>query len=269
MEKATVDDVSLEFEITGEGEAVVFIHGALIADSFRPILAHRALAGQFRCIAYHRRGYEGSTRSQAPVSIANQADDCHALLRQLGIERAHVVGHSFGGVVALKLAMDAPQLVCSLAVLEPALVLGANGPGYRASIAHSHDRYRSGDVAGAVHEFLHARFGPVYRGYLERNLPGAFDQAVRNAGSAFEVDMPPVADFTFGEPEARTITQPVLVVLGAESDALWPRFGETHRSLLAWLPDAESYVLPRATHALQLQNPSEMAAALADFLSRH
>ena len=269
MKKIDLDGIALEYELRGEGEPVVFIHGALIADSFRPMLEDRALADRFRCITYYRRGYGESTHSSPSVSIADQAHDCLGLLHHLRLERAHVVGHSLGGVIALKLAMDAPQLVRSLAVLEPALVLGANGPGYRASIARCRDRYRAGDLEGTVDEFLCARFGPTYREYLERNLPGAFAQAVSNAGSAFEVDMPPVADFAFGEPDARTITQPVLVVLGADSDALWPRFGETHRSLLAWLPHSESYVLPHATHALQLQNPHDMAVALAGFLSRN
>jgi pimeloyl-ACP methyl ester carboxylesterase len=269
VKKVDLGGIALEYEVTGDGEPVVFIHGALIADSFRPMLEDPAFADRFRCITYHRRGYEASTPSPQPATIADQADDCRALLGALQIERAHVVGHSFGGVIALKLAMDTPQLVRSLAVLEPALVLGVNGAGYRAAMARNRDRYRGGDVEGTVDEFLRARFGPIYREYVERNLPGALEQAVRNAGNAFEVDMPPLADFGFSEREARTITQPVLVVLGAESNTLWPRFGETHRALLAWLPHAESYVLPQATHALQLQNPRDMAVALAGFLSRN
>lgn len=58
-------------------------------------------------------------------------------------------------------------------------------------------------------------------------------------------------------------------VLGGGSDALWPRFGETHRQLLAWLPHAEGYVLPGVTHFLQLENPRGMAEALAAFYSRY
>jgi pimeloyl-ACP methyl ester carboxylesterase len=58
-------------------------------------------------------------------------------------------------------------------------------------------------------------------------------------------------------------------VLGGESDALWSRFGETHRLLLAWLPHAEGVVLPGATHFMQLQDPRGMAEALAAFWARH
>jgi pimeloyl-ACP methyl ester carboxylesterase len=254
---------------TGSGDPVIFIHGALIADSFQPIVNHPALVGRYRLMTYHRRGYEGSAPPAGMATIADQAADCRALFDQLGIRRAHVVGHSFGGVIALKLALDYPAVVQTLALLEPALVLGANGPGYRNAIANNRERYRSGDVEGTVDEFLRLRFGAGYRSFLDRIVPGAFAQAVANAGVAFEVDMPSAADFPFSETEARTILQPALVVLGAESDALWPRFGETHRLLMTWLPRVESYVLPQATHALQMQNPDDLAIELDRFLASH
>jgi pimeloyl-ACP methyl ester carboxylesterase len=60
-----------------------------------------------------------------------------------------------------------------------------------------------------------------------------------------------------------------LSVLGGESDALWSRFGETHRLLLAWLPHAEGFVLPGTTHFMQLEDPRGMAEMLAAFWARH
>jgi pimeloyl-ACP methyl ester carboxylesterase len=269
MRTIAANGIDLEYASNGSGDPVLFIHGALIADSFQPILNHPALDDRYRLTAYHRRGYERSGHPAAMATIADQAADCRGLLDQLEIERAHVVGHSFGGVIALKLAMESPQAVATLALLEPALVLGANGPGYLKAIAQSRERYRSGDVEGTVDEFLCVRFGEGYRSFLDRIVPGAFAQAVANAGTAFEVDMPSAADFSFSEKEARTISQPSLVVLGADSDALWPRFGETHRLLTTWLRGAESYVLPHATHALQMQNPRDLAIALDGFLARH
>lgn len=246
----------------------MLIHGALIADAFRPLLAESSLAGRFRLIAYRRRGYGGSSRASGPVSVARQAADCRALLRHLGVARAHVVGHSFGGAIALQLALDAPEVVHSLALLEPALAVGASAASYREALARAEQRYREAGAAVVVDEFLQARW-PGYRTALEQLLPGAFAQAVADAGTAFEVELPALRDWSFGEAEARRLTQPVLSVLGAESEALWARFGETHRLLLAWLPHADGFVLPGATHFLQLQNPRGMAEALAAFYARH
>jgi pimeloyl-ACP methyl ester carboxylesterase len=269
MRTVVANGIVLECASSGNGDPVLFIHGALIAHSFEPILSHPALAGRYRLTTYHRRGYEGSAHPMAMATIADQAADCGALLEQLGIDRAHVVGHSFGGVIALNLAMHSPDVVATLTLLEPALVLGANGPSYAKAIAQARQRYRSGDIEGTVDEFLRIRFGEGYRGFLDRVVPNAFAQAVSNAGAAFEVDMPSAADFAFSETEAQTISQPTLVVLGADSDALWPRFGETHRFLMTWLRCPEPYVLPRATHALQMQNPYDLAVALDSFLARH
>jgi pimeloyl-ACP methyl ester carboxylesterase len=268
LERASLDGAELEYEVSGTGEPVVFIHGAFIAGTFRPLLAEPSLAGRYRLILYHRRGYADSSRASRPVSVARQAADCRALLRHLGVERAHVVGHSYGGDVALQLALDTPGVVHSLALLEPGLMVGASAQGYRESLARGVERYREAGAEVVVDEFLQARW-PGYRATLDRVLPGAFDQAVADAETWFEREASGQLGWRFGEAEARRISQPTLSVLGGESDALWSRFGETHRLLLAWLPHAEGFVLPGATHFMQIQDTRGMVEALAAFWARH
>jgi pimeloyl-ACP methyl ester carboxylesterase len=92
MEPADIDGITLEYEDSGTGEAVVFIHGAFIADAFRPMLGESRLANGYRLITYHRRGYGGSSRSAGPMTVESQAADCRALLRYLGMLPPHVVG---------------------------------------------------------------------------------------------------------------------------------------------------------------------------------
>jgi pimeloyl-ACP methyl ester carboxylesterase len=268
LERARTDGAELTYEVSGTGEPVVFIHGAFIADTFRPLLAEASLADRYRLILYHRRGYVRSSRGDGPADVAQQAADCRALLRHLGVEQAHIAGHSYGGCVALQLALDTPAVVGSLALLEPGLMVGASAAVYREALARGADRYREVGAAVAVEEFLQARW-PGYGTALERALPGAVAQAVADAGTWFEHELPGQLSWRFGEAEAQRITQPVLSVLGGESDALWSRFGETHRLLLAWLPRAEGFVLPGTTHLMQLQDPRGLADALADFFARH
>lgn len=268
MDRAVLDGITLEYDVSGIGEPVVFIHGALIADSFRPLLTEPSLA-HYRLITYHRRGYMGSSHSSDPVGVAAQAADCRALMLYLGVERAHIVGHSLGGCIALQFTLDNPNIVQSLALLEPALILGSTGPAYRDALVRGQQRYRQGSTETIVDDFLRARFGAGYRSPLDRVLPGAFSQAVADAGTSFELELPGWLDWSFGETEARRITQPVLAVLGSESNALWARFGETHRLLLEWLPHVQGFVLPDAAHGLQMQNPRGMADALGDFCAHH
>ena len=268
MERTRTDEAELEYEVSGRGEPAVFIHGAFIANTFRPLLAEPSLAGHYRLILYHRRGYAGSSRTSGPVSVARQVADCRALLHFLGVQRAHVVGHSYGGIVALQLALDTPGVVHSLALLEPGLMVGASAQDYRESLARGAERYREAGAAVVVDEFLQARW-PGYRATLDRVLPGAFAQAVADAETWFERELSGQLGWRFGEAEARRITQPTLSVLGGESDALWSRFGETHRLLLAWLPHAEGFVLTGTTHFMQIQDPRGMTEVLAPFWASH
>lgn len=268
MEKARIDGAELEYEVSGTGEPVVFIHGAFIADTFRPLVAEPKLSERYQLILYRRRGYAGSDRTPGPASVAREASDCRAVLGHAGVQRAHVVGHSYGGAVALQLALDSPGIVHSLSLLEPALMVGMSAQGYRDSLTQAMDRYRKAGAAVVVDEFMEAR-GPGYRATLDRVLPGAFAQAVADAATSFESEFPGLLDWHFDESEARRVSQPTLSVLGGESEALGRRFGEAHRLLLAWLPQAEGFVLPGATHFMQVQDPPALAAALATFWARH
>ena len=268
MERAVVDGIALEHEDSGAGEPVLCIHGAFIADAFRPLLLEHPLADRYRLITYHRRGYAGSSRTGAPASVADQAGDCRKLLAYLDVRRAHVVGHSFGGLIGLQLALEAPQIVHTLSLLEPGLMIGESATLYREALVRSRDRYREVGAAVAVDEFLQLRW-PAYRENLEVVLPGAFEQGIADAAAFYDADLPAGLDWRFGEAEARRVTLPVLAVVGEKSVALHPRFAETQRLLLSWLPDAEGFVLPGAAHFLQFENPRAMAEALADFYARH
>jgi pimeloyl-ACP methyl ester carboxylesterase len=255
-------DISLAYRSDGTGEPIIFIHGSLIADAFEALVANPALA-PYRRITYHRRGYGDSTRVARGATTREHAGDCAALLRALAIERAHVVGYSMGASVALQLALAAPELVASLTLLEAGLFVGDSAAGYRAAIADNARRFREAGAEPVVDEFLRPRFGDDWQAWLDPVLTA---QAVASAPYCFEHELLTAADAAPTESDLPRITQPALVVLGERSQHMWPRFRETYRVLLAALPHAEAYVLPGATHALQLQNPVDMANALASFL---
>ena len=127
MKTATVNGVKLEYEEAGSGEPIVFIHGASVAETFVPLMKEPALA-RYRRIRYHRRGYGGSEHPGRTTNFHEQAADAAALVRHLGIGAAHVVGHSYGGLTALRLALDSPSLVATLSLLEPPMLATPMGP---------------------------------------------------------------------------------------------------------------------------------------------
>lgn len=270
--RIAVNGVELEYVVSGAGEPVLLIHGAFLADAFAPLLAEPALTDRYRVISYHRRGFAGSAPAGAEASIPRQAADAGALLAHLGVERAHIVGHSYGGCVALQLALDTPEAVHSLALLEPALLAVPAAERWFAEVGGPCiARYKAGDAAGAVATFLSGVFGPAVYADLVRTVPDGIEQAVADAGTFFRADLPGIQAWRFGPEEARRVTQPVLGVLGADSDAVMvsPLFGEADALLRELLPQTEPFGLPDATHALQVINPRGTAAGLAAFFARH
>src|SRR5215208_923075 len=70
LDRATLDDVELEYTVRGTGEPVLLIHAGVFADWFVPRLEEPRLAAGYQLIHYHRLGYAGSSRPAGPVSIA-------------------------------------------------------------------------------------------------------------------------------------------------------------------------------------------------------
>ena len=269
MERAAVDGLELEYELRGSGEPVVLIHWGFCAAWAEPLMDERALADRYRLVRYHRAGFAGSDRIKGAVSMGEHAAHCALLMRELGIERAHVVGHSSSADIALQLALDFPPAVHTLALMEPARPVpptDEQAEFVREFVAPAIQRYRAGDKAGAVDTFARGVFGSNYRDPMERGLPGVLPRAVADADAFFAQELPALQQWSFTQDDASRISQPVLGVLG-ENTA--PTFPGRLRLLMSWLPNVEPFHLPDATHLLHLENPAGMAAGLAEFYARH
>src|SRR6266571_2351869 len=161
MQSTEVNGFPLEYEVVGAGEPVLLIHGSPIADAFRLLIAERALTERYRLVHYHRRGYTRTLpRSEGWATIADHAADARELLRHLGIERTHVVGYDVGGLIALQMALDAPGVVHSLALLEPVLMQVPSSESVAPGVVPAIDLYQAGDRAGAVRALIELGAGP-------------------------------------------------------------------------------------------------------------
>jgi 3-oxoadipate enol-lactonase len=267
LERIYVDNLELEYELRGAGDPVVLIHWGLSALWAEPLMEEPALAAHHRLLSYHRAGFAGSGRIEGPIAIAGHAAHCASLMRQLGIEPAHIVGHSSSAVIALQLALDFPDAVETLTLMEPARPVPPTeeqAEFVREFVAPAMRRYRDGDRAGAVDTFARGVFGPGYRGPLEEGLPGLFEQAVADADAFFTQELPALQEWTFGPEEASRVTQRTLAVLGRDTSPTFPGRVEL---LMSWLPNVELFE-PAATHLLHLQSPRELAEALSSFYAR-
>ncbi len=267
MQLAEINGVELEIWDRGSGEPVVFVHGAMGDECFA-MLAEPALTDRYRLIHYHRRGWGKSELPEVPVSIQQQSSDCQALLQHLGVEQAHFVGQSYGGVICLQTALDAPELVHSLALLEPALpsVL-SNAQDWVTTVEKAVSLYESGDKAGAVDTFGQEVAGADYRAVFDQSLPpGNYGRWVADADTLFQSDLPALQPWTFTSEDAARITQPVINLRGANTRSFFRTIYETVQT---WLPHAENLVVPKATHGMMQANPKSTAEHLANFFSNH
>lgn len=261
----SVPGAELEVIVHGSGDPVVLIQTALVADEFVPIVSEAVLHDHM-LVHYHRRGYAGSSVIHGPGSLLQDAVDCDALLAALGIARAHVVGLSYSAAVALQLAVDAPERVHSLTLIEPPPVHVSSAAEFVAANRQiMHDR-RSRGSAAALDGFLARVIGSDWRTAMECRVPGAVEQVERDVATFFDTDLPALLNWRFGPEDARVITQPVMHIGGSDSG---PWFAEVRELILRWLPAAEDVVLPGADHSLAMTHPGEVATAIADFLSRH
>jgi pimeloyl-ACP methyl ester carboxylesterase len=268
MDRADVNGVELEYEVRGAGEPVLLID-MLIADCFVPLLSEPALADRCQLIRYHKRGWVGSTHTPPPVSIADHAADAAALLAHLDVRRAHIAGHSTGASIGAQLALDHPEKVHTLTLLEPTLVSLPLGQAFLQAAGPVFEAYASGDHSGAFAMFVAAASGLDWercRALLEERIPGVVAQSINDADTFFGVELPAIAEWAFGTEQAAAIRCPVLSVIGAETQPLWVEIAGFLRSSL---PDVQECTIDAVGHLLQIQHPETVAQAMANFLERN
>jgi pimeloyl-ACP methyl ester carboxylesterase len=268
MESVTANGVELEYEAIGSGEPVLLI-SPVLADGFVPLLSEPALADRHLLIRYHKRGWAGSTHTPAPVSISDHAADAAALLDQLGIPRAHIAGHSSGAAVAAQLALDRPDTVHTLILMEPSLLSVPSGEAFLEQAGPAFEAYGTGDHSQALERFMTVVSGldwTACRALLEARVPGAVAQAVADVDTFFGIELPALTEWEFGPEQAAAIGRPVLSVLGSQTEPLWV---EVAAFLRASLPRVEELTIEGVGHLLHIQRPEPVARGMAEFLERN
>ena len=267
MEKTNVNGMPMEYEVKGSGEPVLLISTGPIADSFLPLFPEKALSG-YRLIRYRQRGLDQS-RGRTPVSFATHAADAAALLDHLGVRRAHVAGHSTGAAITLQLAVDRPDLVQSLALLEPPMKEAPSAGAFFEKAGPAVAAYSGGDREAAMAMFLGVVCSlewPACRDVIERHVPGGVALALSQADDFFGSYLPAIGAWQFGQDQVARVKQPVLSVVGTDSER-W--FLDSHELLRGWLPQIEECRVEGVAHLLHLQRPEPVARGLAEFFGRH
>ena len=118
MSMVSYDGASINYRCVGEGRDVVMIHGIAANHGFWHIEVLLPLARNYRVTVYDLRGHGYSGMPSSGYTSANMSEDLHHLLNHLDIQKAHLIGHSFGGTVALHFAVLHPDRVSSLTIAD-------------------------------------------------------------------------------------------------------------------------------------------------------
>ncbi|MFL5931763.1 MAG: alpha/beta fold hydrolase [Gaiellaceae bacterium] len=267
MARAKINGAELNYELAGTGPAVALLHEGVCDLRMWDELAE-VLAPEFRVLRYDMRGYGDSTLPPGPFS---QSGDLLALFDHVGIERAALIGVSYGGRVALDTAFVAPERVTCLVLAAT----GLRDHEWSAVVREFGDEeerlVESGDLAAATDLNVRLWVDGPNRG------PDPVREAVRERvrmmqQRAFEIQEPAYAETPPPGPEKPVnvrldeIRAPALVVVG---DADVPDFPEIADRLEAELPDARKVVLADTAHTIPLERPDEFRSLALEFLREH
>jgi pimeloyl-ACP methyl ester carboxylesterase len=262
LQRVQVLDHSIAYRCGGQGPSLVLLHGFL-CDSrcWRTQLTD--LADRFRVVAWDAPGAGSSSDPPDPFTMADYARCLAEFLDAVNIERAHVLGLSWGGILAQELYRLDPARVLDL-------VLADTYAGWRGSLAEPVWKERLAsclrDASGSAEELV-AKF-----------LPGVFSDAasqdLRREMASIVSEFHPVGFRLMALSSAATDTRDLLPTIAAPTLLLWG--DDDRRSPLAVaerlreaIPGAELAVIPNAGHLSNMERPQDFNAHVRRFCLSH
>ncbi len=254
---AKVNGIELAYQIHGEGKPLILVHGGYgSAEMFGPNVA--ALAAGRRVIGVDLQSHGRTPAADRPMRFETMADDIAALIRHFDYEQADVMGFSVGGGVALRTAIQHPQLVRRLVIVSAPF----RRNGWHAEMVAGFDQ-----MGPEMAEFM--KQTPLYQTYA-KIAPRVEDWPILVTQLTTMVKI----DYDWAA-EVRALTMPVLIVAGdadglppshaveffellggGKRDAVWDRSGMTKHRLA---------ILPGLTH-YDINVAPALAATVAAFL---
>ncbi|MFC1847914.1 alpha/beta fold hydrolase [Chloroflexota bacterium] len=267
MPKARINGIDISYKVEGAGEPLVLIMG-FSGDRRAWILHKRALGKRFQTITFDNRGAGKTDKPSEPYTIKTMADDTVGLMDHLGIERAHVLGVSMGGMIAQEVAINYPERVRKL-------VMGCTFARRDDVSGHSAEYYRSlGLEEGCSDDDLRIVT-------MTRLMGTVYSLASNNR--LVQMIAGPVAKIRFrsgrdqgvkGQYEAilshdtqdrlHMIQAPTLVITGAGDRLITPRSSDV---LASNIPNARLVKVEGGAHAFFVEKCFRFNREVLDFLS--
>jgi pimeloyl-ACP methyl ester carboxylesterase len=283
---ATVNGTTLAYREQGEGEPVVFVHGA-ISDLRTWEQQLPAFGRSYRAIAYSRRFARPNQDIDPGVDDPwlPHVEDLAAFVREIDAAPAHLVGNSYGAILSLLTAVRHPDVVRSLVIEEaPVVSLFVSWPPRPAELlrhiatrpraAITVLKYVTGNLVRAQRAFQRGEDDKAMRIFCHgvlgeercERLPEARKVQIRDnlstlrAACVYGAGFPPL-----GDDEVRSVRAPALLVIGERSPCVFFRLTDRLEELL---PIVERVEIPGASHLMHEDNAPALNEAIVEFLKR-
>lgn len=257
---AAVNGTKLYYEMKGAGQAIVFIHSGgfdrrIWDDQFN------AFADRFTVIRYDVRGYGKSTPPTKPYS---DDEDLYQLLSFLKVRKAHLIGMSMGGRIAIDFALTHPEMVETLIPVAPSL------SGYPFSAQDTMELMKiiysiqNDDGSPAGEAWLRSPYNAVAMAnpvVAERLRPIALE----NSRAWLIHILFPRPPFPLAIQRLSEIKAPTLLIRG---DRDVPLITDIVQTLEKGIPGAKKAIIAGAGHVVNMEKPEEFNKAVLDFLER-
>ncbi len=260
----TEDGLELTYDVEGDGAPVVLVHGLGLSRTRWDGVKLALLDAGYRVARFDLRGFGDSQLPEQGYDIAVLIDDLEAVLRAVELEGTpfHLVGHSLGGMICQRYALDHPDALLSLTLCSTTSHCGKRASAFAAALAQL---ARYGYDAAVADETIRARAEAVLSSAFDQPPPLAmFRKGLEQPNPAQAFGWQATADFSTKD-ELPALTCPVLVFHGT-SDQVIPL--SNGRALHRALPDGARYVeLAGGGHHLPVQRVDEVNEALLAFLA--
>ena len=256
--QARINDIDMHYEITGHVPWLTLSHSlATTLDMWQPQV--QRLGRHFTLLRYDTRGHGGTSAPPAPYTLAQLADDAHALLQHLGVARTHWLGLSMGGMVGQMLAIRHPQ------VLHRVVLADTTGQVPPAGAQMWGDRMHTARTQG-----LQALEQPTLSRWFTDPYRAARPEVMATIGAMIRhTSVEGYAGCCAAIASTDTLqalqaqTAPALVIVGAQDQATPPAAAQ---ALADHWPGARLVVLPGAAHLANIEQADTFNDAVLDFL---
>lgn len=256
----TADGARIYYEVHGEGEPMVLIHGyPLNSGLFRDNVA--ALAAEYQVITLDLRGFGNSDTPNAEGSVATYAADTFAVMDELGIDQAIIAGMSMGGMTAFEMYRQAPERFAGLVLIDTASIPAGTAEAGLWNGAAAQAQEANG-IASLGTYFLGDMLSGATRA-TDRELVAYLSSIVAEASVAGAVaGGTALAERPDSTGTLSAITVPTLIIVG-EEDSLTPV--EIAKMMNGGILNSQLVVVPGASHAAVIEAADEVNAAILDW----